>query len=227
MDQQPGQAFPDRDRQENHGQLPVPPTLPILQRAEKATPSEELKTYYSSLIPLATLLQQFEGYGNFYKFTPAPQDPGLKRLEGTAYTCEVLTSAAQTRIGLSLGPLLELFTVSNDRRIADAILAVVQGLSQMDYQRRYLYLTAQWGDSAAAKRALQHAADQKTFSLGQDLLLGKTFADSIKTMATALTNPLKTKASSSRTTPYTRLCMNFTFSSDHLANFFVHPHRCK
>ena len=62
MDQQPGQAFPDRDRQENHGQLPVPPTLPILQRAEKATPSEELKTYYSSLIPLATLLQQFEGY---------------------------------------------------------------------------------------------------------------------------------------------------------------------
>ena len=164
------------------------PTLPV--------PGEGISSYYRSQIPLSHLRTQFTDYATFFHFTPPARDAGLSPLFGLAKDTELCVTGAQTRIGLGLAPLLSLHQdAPTDRRIADAILAVTQGISQLDYFRRFLALTTLWGDSDAAKQVLRHAADTKSFAPDDAFLLGKQLTSSLTTFSSAPDNPLKLKKS--------------------------------
>ena len=141
------------------------PGLPALQREVTPEAPEQLDQYYASLIPMSTLMEQFTKYNKTFKFSPAVPDPGLKPLTDISAQVETFISSAETRIGLTIAPLLEMFQTSGgDQRIADSLLGVIQGLTQLDYTRRLLLLENQWRNLTAVKRVLQHSAD--TFKRG-------------------------------------------------------------
>ncbi len=98
--------------------------------------------------------EQFKCYERLYCFTPPVPDPGLKKLPLVDGQVEAFIAAAQTRLGLAVGPLLHLFSTSGDQRVADVTLALMQGLGQLNYCRRLMVLSNQWGNLTAVKRVL-------------------------------------------------------------------------
>ena len=66
-----------------------------------------------------------------------------------------------------------------------------QGLSQLNYLRRFLALSSEWGDGDAARQVLRHAANSKSFGPSDDTLLGEGLSAALSSFSAAPVNPLK------------------------------------
>ncbi len=78
----------------------------------------------------------------------------MKKVPPVDSQVEAFITAAETRLGLVVGPLLHLFSTSGDQRVADVTLALMQGISQLDYGRHLMVLSNQWRNPTAVKRVL-------------------------------------------------------------------------
>ena len=119
------------------------PTFPKLHRDAIPPPLFQLVQYYQSLIHLTKLKEQFKGYEKLYSFTSPVSDPGLKKVPSVDSQVRAFITAAETHLGLAVDPLLHLFSTSGDQRVADVTLALMQGISQLDYCRRLVVLSNQ------------------------------------------------------------------------------------